>query len=337
MNNIKLSICIPTFNREKNLENCLNSILIAKKKVDFSFEVCISDNGSLGNVDKIVKKYESELLIVFNKNQKNIGMSKNIIKSVSIASGKFVWLIGDDDLLIPNAFIKLKNIFEKNPDSDFFFINSYHLNNSILGKFPEPFDTEKLPDKMQSFSNFKIDFNGNFFDLIHPKISHDFLLGMFLSIFKKKKWDQNLNIIDLENLKDDLKFSNIDNTGPHIKIFSKAFSTSSIFFYSKPLTVNLHGIREWGDYYPLVESVWIPEIVEIHRKNGLSFFKYLICKNSSVKKLFINLFRIYFIKKYKGAEHLNFYSHFFKNLLFPSVYFFPIYRLFQITYSYLIR
>ena len=94
------SICIPTFNREQNLNNCLNSILIASKNVkDFAFEVCVSDNNSNYNIEDIIQKYKSSINIKFNKNEKNLGFSLNAIKSVNMASGKFAWLIGNDDLI----------------------------------------------------------------------------------------------------------------------------------------------------------------------------------------------------------------------------------------------
>ena len=49
-----LSICIPTYNRLENLDNCLNSILISSKNVkNFDFEVCISDNFSDQNPQEI--------------------------------------------------------------------------------------------------------------------------------------------------------------------------------------------------------------------------------------------------------------------------------------------
>ena len=56
------SICIPTYNREVHLNNCLNSILISSKKVkDFKFEVCISDNNSDYDIESLVKKYQNSL------------------------------------------------------------------------------------------------------------------------------------------------------------------------------------------------------------------------------------------------------------------------------------
>ena len=111
---MELSICIPTYNRVKQLDNCLNSILISKNKVDnFDFEVCISDNGSVEDVSKIIKKYEKNIQINYNKNPSNIGFALNAIKTVSMGHGKYAWIIGNDDLLLPNTLQDLKEILKK--------------------------------------------------------------------------------------------------------------------------------------------------------------------------------------------------------------------------------
>ena len=99
----KLSICIPTFNRSIHLNNCLNSIKIAKQNSDMPLEVCISDNCSSEKIESIISNYKKELDIVYNRNNKNIGLGNNILKSVSIASGEFAWIIGNDDLILPDT------------------------------------------------------------------------------------------------------------------------------------------------------------------------------------------------------------------------------------------
>ena len=78
----ELSICIPTYNRSYYLDNCLNSIKLAKKESNLSLEVCISDNCSTEEIEPIIKKYEQDINIIFNKNSKNLGMGKNILKVV---------------------------------------------------------------------------------------------------------------------------------------------------------------------------------------------------------------------------------------------------------------
>ena len=152
-----LSICIPTYNRFKQLDNCLNSIFIASKKVNkFDFEVCISDNNSEYNLSKILDKYRDNFKINFNKNNENLGFAINGIKTVKMASGEYSWMIGDDDLILPETFVKLEKIFKNNLDKDYFFVNSYHLDSTYINNFTTPFDTNLLKvDKLKTISKIK--------------------------------------------------------------------------------------------------------------------------------------------------------------------------------------
>ena len=80
---MKLSICIPTYNRPSQLPNCLNSICIAKENSNLDFDVCISDNGSNYDVRKIIDSYKDKLSIVLNVNKNNLGYQPNLIKAIS--------------------------------------------------------------------------------------------------------------------------------------------------------------------------------------------------------------------------------------------------------------
>ena len=140
-----LSICIPSYNRLNCLDNCLNSILIASRNVkNFEFEVCVSDNNSDKDPIEIIDRYKKYYKIKYNRNTENLGFALNAIKTVKISTGKYAWLIGNDDLILPNTLYELKNIFEENIDTEFFFINSYYLHSKYLDKFPHPFDTSEL-------------------------------------------------------------------------------------------------------------------------------------------------------------------------------------------------
>ena len=69
-----------------------------------------------------------------------------------MASGEFVWFLGDDDLLIPTAIEKLTKLINKNKKADFFWINSFYLQSSYLEKFSHPFNTKNLPRNMKPHS-----------------------------------------------------------------------------------------------------------------------------------------------------------------------------------------
>ena len=310
-----ISICIPTYNRPESLINCLNSLVLQTKK---NFEVCISDNCSKKNIFNLVKPYKKKLNIKINKNKKNLGFALNLLKVSSMAKGEFIWFVGDDDLLIKNAIERLQRLIIKNKECDFFWINSFNLDSEYLKKFPYPFNTNNLPKNMKSVSAVQNDIKLKFFDLIDHRLSSDFLLGMFLSVFRRKKWDQNLHVIDKKLIKDPNPWSNFENTCFFLKVYCEAFKKSKAYFCAKSLSVNLFGIREWGNLYPLVEIVRMPEALDYYRSKGLNFFRYIICKNYALRNFFNYFFKIFINGDKMGLNYVNLKKHFFMNLIYPN-------------------
>lgn len=328
---MKLSICIPTYNRIKQLDNCLNSILISKSMVkDFDFEVCVSDNGSNDDASKIVKKYEKNIKIIYNKNKNNVGFALNAIKTVSMGKGEFAWIIGDDDLLLPNTLRDLKKIFLENLDVDYFYINSYHLNSSFVEKYPHPFDSNHLVNiKMKKISSYPKNKKVDFWDVIDPKVSWEFLIGIFLSVFKREEWLKNIKVLDEKNLRDTRVWSNFDNTCTVAKVLARSFKKSKSFISAEPLSVNLFGKREWGSLYEFIEIVRIPELIEFYKKEGLPLLKYIYCKNFALRNFFNYFIKIIIVGNNAGLNYINFYKHFFRNLIFPNAWLSILYFLYR--------
>ena len=168
-----------------------------------------------------------------------------------------------------------------------------------------------------------------FFDLIKHRIAFDYLLGVFACVFKRKAWSNNLHVIDYEMIKDKNAWSNFENTCFHIKIFCEAFKKSKSYFCAKPLSVNLFGIREWGNIYPLVEIVRIPEALDYYRKKGLNFFQYVYEKNYSLRNFFNYFFKILINGDKMGLNYIDFKKHFFRNLIYPNAWLSIFYFIFR--------
>ena len=314
-----LSICIPNYNRLNCLDNCLNSILIASKNVkDFDFEVCISDNNSITNPIEIIDKYKKYYKIIYNRNDENLGFALNAIKTVSVSTGKYAWLIGNDDLILPNTLIELKKIFKENSDTEFFFINSYYLNSKFLEKFPNPFNTSNLEaSKMKKLSRLKQNKRVNFWEIIDPDVSWEFLIGIFLSIFNREMLLEGLDCLNKKDLEDKNIWSNFDNTCLNAKVISTVFKDKKSFICSQPLSVNLIGEREWVNLYDFIEIVRIPELIDYYKSQGMGFFKYIYCKNFALRNFFNFFTKIMIHGDKAGRNYVNFYNHFLKNLIYP--------------------
>ena len=157
-----------------------------------------------------------------------------------------------------------------------------------------------------------------FFDLIKHEIAFDYLLGVFVCVFRRDSWMKNTHIIDNNLIRDKRAWSNFENTCFHIKIFCEAFKNSKSYFLAKPLSVNLYGAREWKDVYPLVEIVRIPEALDYYRSKGLNFFQYIYEKNYSLRNFFNYFFKIFLKGEKMGSKYINLNKHFFPNLIYPN-------------------
>ncbi len=325
----KISICIPTYNRAKYLTNCLDSIIHNKTFLNQNIEVCVSDNCSQDETKDVVAEAKKKIDINYNRNKNNLGIPKNFIKVVDMAKGEFIWLIGDDDLLMPDALYSLNTLIDNNKGIDFFYVNSYHLSSEYVFSYDQPFNIKDLPEKMEKFSNWSGSGPMPFLDLVNPKISFDFLGGMFLSVFRRKNWCEHITALDNDALNDSRTFSHFDNTFPHVKIFSKAFSNSMAYYNKTPLNICLYGAREWEPMYNFIKSVRLIEALDNYRENGLSLLKYIYCKNFALRSFIPNLIYMYLNKETSGYKFVNPVKLIARNCVYPNFYFSIIYFMFR--------
>lgn len=93
---VKLSICIPTYNRMNELKNLLSSILNA---TNLSYlEVIIVDDASSDNTKLIIDKYSHLMKINYYVYQKNYGRSVALKKAIELAEGEYVAVMDSDDI-----------------------------------------------------------------------------------------------------------------------------------------------------------------------------------------------------------------------------------------------
>lgn len=124
-----LSIIVPTYNMERFLSRCLETIISDKTKEDI--EIVIVNDGSKDNSSKIAHTYEEEYpetIIVIDK--ENGGYGSTLNTGINNASGKYLKICDSDDWFDLNSFeLFVKQL--QNEDSDIIY-NSYskeYLNN----------------------------------------------------------------------------------------------------------------------------------------------------------------------------------------------------------------
>ncbi len=125
-----LSICIPTYNGEKHLKTAIDSII--KQIIEFNLlniEVIVSDNCSTENTPKIIQEFANKYpeFIRYNRNTSNIGYDGNVMKLCDMASGKYIHILGDDDLYSPTGLKRLYDILNTKDNLSTIVLSNFFL------------------------------------------------------------------------------------------------------------------------------------------------------------------------------------------------------------------
>lgn len=116
MNRPLLSICIPSYNRKRQLIELLESVDCDPANV----EVVICEDGSpqRNEIRAAVEAFsaESKYNIRYFENETNFGFDGNLRRLIERATGKFVMFMGDDDLFVPQALDRFLDFLRRHED-----------------------------------------------------------------------------------------------------------------------------------------------------------------------------------------------------------------------------
>lgn len=166
----KISIIIATFNAEKVLKRCLDSIVLQKTD---DVEVLVVDGGSTDSTMDIVKSYGHK--VDYSLSEKDQGIYDAWNKALKVANGEWIMFLGSDDYILPdslNAYLDfVKNV---NHDKIDIICAKCHFSNkdgkviAVLGK---PYN----------YDDFK-----KYMNVIHGAMLHNANLFKELGLFSLK-------------------------------------------------------------------------------------------------------------------------------------------------------
>ena len=118
----KVSVCVITYNQEKYIRQCLQSIL--DQVTDFEFELIIGDDCSTDRTRSIIEElaalYGKKVFPIFR--EKNTGGSRNYLETHNAATGDYVVHMDGDDYALPGKLQAQANIL----DSDASITAAWH-------------------------------------------------------------------------------------------------------------------------------------------------------------------------------------------------------------------
>ena len=274
MNNFKITVIIPTFNREDFIDDCINSILSTN---DSNIEIIIVDNNSKDKTKLKLKKYKTDerFKIFFNKKNLERSYSRNL--GLINATGDFVTLLDSDDKLKKNIFSEFRSYYKKN--------NKYNIYYSNFNTY-DPL-TKQTKISSNNFNNISLRnlSNGNYLSnicvFLKNNLSKTILYDESSDIIGIEDYDFNLRIINKFGIAK--KFSNYplgvvtDHINRSVNLDSIVNAEKRFLFFKNKLFNNLDykNVNLRIKYSILSTSSLYVSLICMKNKNKLKSLKYI--------------------------------------------------------------
>ena len=181
--NIKLSICIPTYNYGEFIGQTLDSIL---PQASIEVEIIVLDGGSTDDTAEVVAARQDDYTqLTYHHQSFRGGIDRDIEKVVSLAQGQYCWLFSADDIMLPGAIDKVLEGIKTNDDVYLCEHDLCNLEMGSIGEYPA-FNNISHPrlfnlgDASQRREYFRL-----------ARTSEAFFSFLAGPIFKKEIWDSS--------------------------------------------------------------------------------------------------------------------------------------------------
>lgn len=136
---LKVSVCVITYNHEKYIRQCLDGIF--SQETDFDFEVVVGDDMSTDGTRKILKefqeRYPNKLRLLLH--EENSCGSLNYFLVHKAARGEYIAHMDGDDWMLPGKLQLQSDFLDKHPECSFVTHRVNIVNDdgsTILRKYP---------------------------------------------------------------------------------------------------------------------------------------------------------------------------------------------------------
>lgn len=113
---VKVSVCVVSYNQERYIRECLQSIV--DQICDFKFEVIVGDDASTDSTQEVIAEFAANYpdIIISIFHEKNVGFTRNYTSVHTCARGKYVAHIDGDDLMCAGKLQKQADYLDENEE-----------------------------------------------------------------------------------------------------------------------------------------------------------------------------------------------------------------------------
>ena len=199
----------------------------------------ILDNASTDDTHTVIEESRALGPFQYCRNHENIGPIRNIIKGpVELATGKFVWVLGHHNLMMPGGLSTVLTAISQSSFLDVFYVNFR------CARYPD-----QWPDSAGIGYDGKFDYLGNketedravpqWHQLIRP--TSGLCTQMYAHIVKRKVWrDYWTSKAVGPDYRDSL------TTYPHTQMLVETVFNVPSYYVGKPVITIFNGAQAWG-------------------------------------------------------------------------------------------
>jgi glycosyltransferase involved in cell wall biosynthesis len=153
MNDLRISVIIPTYNGARWLPETIASVLA---QTYCPAEIIVVNDGSTDDTASVLRRFEPALQVVHRSNG-GIGAARN--SGLEVAGGDFVAFLDHDDLWRPDKLQRQVDYLRQHPDIDVLYSDAeeFNENGSVHRSYHELFSRLRRPgDRFEALVRFSV-------------------------------------------------------------------------------------------------------------------------------------------------------------------------------------
>lgn len=246
-----LSICVPTWNRAPLLAVLLENIRREILGLEELVEIVIADNASDDDTLRVVQA--RGLKVSYGRQQATVGMASNIFfAACDLAHGKFVWLIGDDDLIVPGGIRRVVESLQREPEIDYHYINFGWVDVSLRERIIREFNGQPPKALMDSRQFNLLEWRrlekGEDLAYISAYNASSLFAGIFCYATRRSFYEEARTVLKPSDSHLDGSSNLLDDSFPHAMITVPKIIGKPVAYIGE--LAMLQGVNgwEWGQY-----------------------------------------------------------------------------------------
>lgn len=257
-----LSIGIPTFNRATRLRVALEALLPQTKSCNEQVEVLVSDNASTDDTALVIEDFSRKFSIRSSRNQNNLGPVSNMIHlATKMACGEYVWILGDDDLVAPDAVQRVLDTIRAHQNLDVFYLNfrvaryPTHWPDHAYGGYSGPYESTANTDQ-------SLHVQPRWEELVRPE--NWMATQVYCHVVRKKMWDEYWS-----DRVPGPTYSHARWTWPHSFMIAESMVGKNCIYVGDPVLTVFEGGQSWKNETARVVLLRIPELLAFYSHIGV--------------------------------------------------------------------